>query len=201
MNRIDREIGGLDEAISRDGIDSVLKWGQSATGGPFETYPSHAKSVLKRYIQFILDAGTSGETDLDEDEDVAQEAVEALGTVFKLEKEMQSAVRKQLNALEPGLREADGGSELTVATGRIDILAEDAKGQLVVIELKAGDCPSGALEQALGYAEALSEERSKPVRAFLIAASFSDRIRAAAKRVRDLELRTYEFSLRFDDIS
>jgi RecB family endonuclease NucS len=125
----------------------------------------------------------------------------AEGTIFKLEREMQAAVRKQLSMLESGLSEADGGQEVAVATGRIDILARDQDGKLVVIELKAGACPPGALEQTLGYAEALAEERGEPVRAYLVAAEFSDRIRAAAKRVSDLQLRTYEFSLRFFPLS
>lgn len=196
LSRIDTAIGGLDESIERDGIEAVIRWGREAKTGPFLTYPSHARSVLKRYLQFIVDAETPDEEDV-ETEDVLADEVEPEGAIFKLEREMQAAVRKQLSALEPGLTEADGGLEVAVATGRIDILAKDINGKLVVIELKAGNCPPGALEQALGYAEALAEERAEEVRAYLIAANFSDRIRAAAKRVKGLQLRTYEFSLRF----
>lgn len=202
LSRIDTAIGGLDEAISREGIDAIIQWGQTANVGPFLTYPSHARSVLKRYLQFVVEAQTPGtEDELTLDEAIEDEAEASEGVVFKLEREMQAAVRKQLAALEPGLVEADNGFEVTVATGRIDIVAKDKDGKLVVIELKAGACPSGALEQTLGYAEALAEERGEPVRAYLIAAEFPDRIRAAAKRVNDLELRTYEFSLRFDRLT
>jgi hypothetical protein len=199
LNRIDREIGGLDEKIQEDGIDAVLAWGRSASSGPFEDYPSHARSVLKSYLQFALN-NRPGE----DAEDFPEETIEgdeATGTVFKLEREMQAAVRKQLSTLEHGLAEADGGNEVRVATGRVDILARATNGDLVVIELKAGDCPPGAMEQVLGYAEALADERGARVRAYLIAASFPDRVRAAAKRVRDLELRTYEFSMRFHTTS
>jgi len=202
LSRIDSAIGGLDEVIARDGIESVIRWGQAASVGPFLTYPSHARSVLKRYLQFVVEAEAQrGTEDVAPEEELECEADAAEGVVFKLEREMQAAVRKQLAALEPGLLEADNGFEVTVATGRIDILARDKTGQLVVIELKAGSCPPGALEQTLGYAEALAEERGEPVRAYLIAADFPDRIRAAAKRVHGLELRTYEFSLRFDPLS
>jgi len=197
LSRIDGAIGGLDEAIARDGLDAVINWGQTTAAGPFLTYPSHARSVLKRYLQFAVEVRTPPDETQTELDDPIAEAEMAEGVVFKLEREMQAAVRKQLSALEQGLIEADGGQEITVATGRIDILAKDRDGKLVVIELKAGACPPGALEQTLGYAEALSEERGEPVRAYLIAAEFSDRIRAAAKRVTGLQLRSYEFSLRF----
>ncbi|PXA81213.1 hypothetical protein DMC25_20800 [Caulobacter sp. D4A] len=201
LSRIDLAIGGLDETIGRDGIDAVINWGQTANVGPFLTYPSHARSVLKRYIQFVVEI-RSPLDEMDEEDLVAGEPLideeMAEGAVFKVEREMQAAVRKQLGALESGLIEADGGVEVRVATGRIDILAKDREDKLVVIELKAGSCPPGALEQTLGYAEALAEERGEAVRAYLIAAEFSDRIRAAAKRVTGLQLRTYEFSLRFE---
>lgn len=195
LNRIDQLIGGLDERIAADGIEAVREWGSTQSAGPFENYPSQARSVLKRYLQFAFEANS---TEVSE-EDVAASLVEepSSGVVFQLEREMQSAVRKQLGALESGLVEADGGSEMVVATGRVDIVAKDSKGDLVAIELKAGPCTPGALEQVLGYAQALEDEKGLPVRAFLVASSFPDRIRAAAKRTKGLELRTYEFTMQF----
>lgn len=193
LQRIDQFIGGLDEKISKDGIDGLFAWAKHANGGPFETYASHARSVLNRYVEFIIDSQSPSQ-DVDEEIELEDSSDPV---VFHIEREMQAAVRKQLHMLEIGLKEADGGAEINVATGKIDILAEDKDNNLVVIELKAGLCPAGAMEQVLGYAEALSAERGKPVRAYLVAAEFSDRVRAAAKRVRDLELRTYEFSMKF----
>jgi RecB family endonuclease NucS len=124
------------------------------------------------------------------------------GIAFRLEHDMQRALRAELDKLEPGLVEADGGREYRVSTGEIDILARDATGAFVVIELKAGRCPAGALEQVLGYAQALREERDDAgsVRIFLIAAEFSDRIRAAARMIPGVMLRSYRFSLRFQDV-
>jgi RecB family endonuclease NucS len=94
--------------------------------------------------------------------------------LFRYERELQDAIRRQLTQVEPGLVEADGGHERSVATGKIDVLARDLAGHFVVIELKVGPCPHGALEQVLAY---------------------SDRIRAAAKRARDISLVTYELQL------
>lgn len=112
---------------------------------------------------------------------------------------MHAAVRQQLANIEPGMTEADDGKETMVSTGYIDIVARDASNKLVVIELKAGKCPAGAMEQALGYAEALADERKEDVRVLLIASEFPDRIKAASRRTRDLKLLKYQFSLRFSD--
>lgn len=198
--RMDRALGGLDQAIEKNGIEHVLEWGRTTNVPPFDVRPSHARSVLKRYIGFLIDSKTPTDT-LDEPSELMStetEALEPSGLAFRLEREMQSAVRKQLTNLEEGLVEADGGFERRVSTGSIDIVARDTQGRLVVIELKAGQCPAGAMEQVLGYAEALQDaEPNETVRAILIASEFSDRIRSAARRTTDLKLLRYEFNLRF----
>lgn len=119
----------------------------------------------------------------------------AEGRLFRYERELQDAIRRQLTQVEPGLVEADGGRERLVATGKIDIVALDLAGRFVVIELKVGPCPHGALEQVLAYSTDLEAETGMPCRAILVASQFSDRIRAAAKRARDISLVTYELQL------
>jgi hypothetical protein len=195
LGRIDTLLGGLEEAIERDGVDKLIAWSKTETKEPFNLYPSTARSTLNRYVQFYLekDAPTA-----QVEEDLAQQAEQATGLAFRLEKEMHAAVRRQLSNIEPGLSE--DGTEVAVSTGYVDIVARDASKKLVVIELKAGKCPAGAMEQALGYAQALSDERKEPVRVLLIASEFPDRIKAAAKRVIDLKLMTYEFSLKFSQL-
>jgi RecB family endonuclease NucS len=197
LSRIDKALGGLDEAITRDGTDAVLNWGRTTSDPPFDGYPSHARSALKRYIQFLIERQTPTE---DVEIESKEEPLEPTGLAFRLEKEMQAGVRRQLANIEQGLTEADGGVELSTSTGRLDILARDAKGVLAAIELKAGVCPPGAIEQALGYAQAISEERSEEVRAILIASEFPDRMRAAARRIPNLQLLKYEFSLKFNPV-
>jgi RecB family endonuclease NucS len=112
--------------------------------------------------------------------------------IFHYEHELKRTIRRQLDRVEPGLVAADGGRERVVATGKIDITARDTNGHFVVIELKAGPCPNGALEQVLAYSHDLEEETGTPCRAVLVASEFSDRIKAAAKRARELYLVTYQ---------
>jgi RecB family endonuclease NucS len=112
--------------------------------------------------------------------------------IFSYERELKSALRRQLALVEPGLVEADGGRERAVATGRIDITARDRNGHFVVIELKAGPCPHGALEQVLAYSTDLEAETGTPCRAVLVASEFSERLRAAARRATGIALVTYE---------
>ncbi|MFM8542122.1 MAG: endonuclease NucS domain-containing protein, partial [Chakrabartia sp.] len=73
-------------------------------------------------------------------------------------------------------------------SGRIDITARDRDGNFVVIELKVGSCPTGALEQVLGYSADLEEETGRLCRAVLVEASFSTSQRSAAKRAQDVHL-------------
>ncbi len=191
LNSVDAAFD-LDAKLSELGTDAFLAWVKVENTGPFEKYPSNSRSACNRYVEFLLNA-VNADHNLAENEDL--EFAQPLQ--FNLEREMQQAVRKQLEELEPGLTVVDGGNERSVATGKIDIVARDANGCLTVIELKAGLCPSSALEQVLGYADALAEEENEPVRAFLIAGEFSDRTRAAARRTVELSLRTYEFSMKF----
>lgn len=204
LNRIDQAIGGLDEALLSQGLEAVAQWAKDTDKEPFATYRSHARSVLKRYSLYRLEKASDGVED-----DMAQpvtDVVTGLADVivadanFLREREMQTQVRQQLSALEAGLIAIDNGVEVSVATGRIDILARDAHGRTVVIELKPGKCPAGALEQLLAYAYDIEQEQGQPVRAMLVAGSFSDRIRAATRRAGNVELRTYAYSLNFATI-
>ena len=203
LRKLDAFTGGLDQKIAELGMAQTVEWARTQTDGPFEDRPSNVRSALKRYVAFLLDAAdpeTPGTVVPPEDQptDAPDGADEAEATLFRYERELQAAVRRQLPALEPGLAIADGGAERPVATGRIDVLAEATTGELVVIELKAGTCPAGAMEQALGYTDDIAVETGRPARTILVAADFPERVRAAARRVSGLKLVTYKLQLAFD---
>jgi RecB family endonuclease NucS len=125
---------------------------------------------------------------------------EAIKTTFGIERDLQSALRSQIAQLEPGLKITDGGKEKIVASGRIDITAEDVKGAAVVIELKAGEADRDAIGQILGYMGDMSLD-NKAVRGILVAGGFAPRAIAAARVVPNLRLEKYSFNFVFTPVS
>ncbi len=126
------------------------------------------------------------------DEKILPKRVQTRTRILNYEKELKRLLRAQLEKVEPGLVADDGGREREVASGKIDITARDANGHYVVIELKVGPCPAGAIEQVLGYSSDLEEETGIPCRAVLVASEFTLRQRSAAKRGREMHLVTYQ---------
>ena len=116
-----------------------------------------------------------------------------------LERDLQRALRISINQLEPGLRIIDNGSELIVEAGRIDITAEYEKGQLVVIELKAGTAPTDSITQLLAYMGTIENPEGKPIRGILVAGDFPQRVVYAAKAVPNLSSKSYSFQFEFID--
>ena len=137
----------LDEEYEKDQLQSLLQLlnytaEDAAMGRPNPTnmtidpgrlpgrlswYRSHVRS----YIQF-----SGGEAGSEFESEIAEMA-DAVEITFGLEKDMEHALRQNIARLEPGLQVIDGGSERSVEAGFIDILARDADGHIVVIEIKA----------------------------------------------------------------
>jgi Endonuclease NucS len=118
---------------------------------------------------------------------------------FGIERDLQAALRRNIEQLEAGLKISDGGREHVVESGRIDITAEDRKGGTVVIELKAGEAGRSAVGQILAYMGDLTDSR-KPIRGILVAGEFSPRAIAAARVVPDLQLRKYRIKFAFEPV-
>lgn len=84
--------------------------------------------------------------------------------------------------------------------GRIDITAIDSRGNIVVIELKAGMARPEAIAQILAYMGSVSETDRKPVRGILVAGDFHKKVILAAKNVTSLELKKYSFVFNFESV-
>jgi hypothetical protein len=142
LRKVDLAIGGLDEKLMSDGGESVLRWAETTKAEPLKPYLKDLPSITRKYVEFVrVSAPVEPCSDKGEAE-IPENLAEPSGGAFHIEREMHRAVRNQLAALEPGLKEADGGFEITVPTGRIDILAEDEQGRLVVIGVEGGHLPT-----------------------------------------------------------
>jgi len=135
--------------------------------------------------------------ELDELEDFKEDLIEIS---FGLEKDLQNALRKNIQSLGYNLSIIDGGVEKTTEAGRIDITTQDADGTIVVIELKAGTAKSDVIAQTLSYMTALKREGHKSVKGIIIANSFQDRVKLAAEQIENLELIEYSFQFSFKSI-
>lgn len=168
------------------------------SGNPYNVL-NNCKTGVKTYREF---------RELDGENEVANEvaieiASDALkdrreGRQFEVERHLQDSLRREIDQLEPGLTVIDGGAERAVDSGFIDILASDAAGALVVVELKAGEAKREAFGQILGYMGDLqAEEPAAKVRGILVAASFDKSCRAATSVVPSVQLREYRFAFSF----
>ena len=124
---------------------------------------------------------------------------DAAQTRFNIETELQRALRDNITQLDTGLRIIDGDVEQTVESGRIDITAEDDRGNLVVIELKAGTAAPDAVAQLLGYMGAIENPDGRLIRGILVANDFHPRVVYAAKAVPNISLKAYSFQFSFED--
>ncbi|MGA2075410.1 MAG: endonuclease NucS domain-containing protein [Terriglobia bacterium] len=131
---------------------------------------------------------------------------EAIETALSLEYDLENSLVGNLEQLESGLNlyREDGqvGQQLNAgAAGRIDILATDSNGNLVVIELKAGEADRqvcGQIQAYMGWVKA-NLARNRKVRGIIVANEFSERLTYAVNVVPDLVLKRYQIVFKFSD--
>jgi len=132
-----------------------------------------------------------------EDDPEGEEAEKANELTFDIERNLQSALRANIEQLETGLRITDGSHEKKVDSGFIDITAEDRNGTTVVVELKVGEAGRRAIGQILAYMGDFIQGK-KPIRGILVAGEFSPQAISAARVVPNLQLRKYRFKFAFE---
>ncbi|MGH9511473.1 MAG: endonuclease NucS domain-containing protein [Terriglobales bacterium] len=212
VQRVEEYHGDLDEHYAQDRMASLIEALRYSTDDQRRNRPNPSKipiegnirnnlasyrDAVKRYREF-RDSGDVTETSTSETRQAIAEALteEDLGQRIGLERDMQAALRLNLEQLEAGLTAIDDGAERSVDSGFIDITAHDSLGSVVVIELKAGAAGQRAIAQILSYMGDISaEEENSKVRGILVASEFDAKAKAAAKMVPNLALRKY--SIRF----
>lgn len=124
------------------------------------------------------------------------------GSEFAYERDLQNYLSKHLYRIEPGLRlyeeEEITGLEFAAGGRYIDILAVDAQGSFVVIELKVSRGYDRVIGQLLRYMSWVEKnmEASKPVRGIIVAKEITDDLKLAASRISGVRLIEYEIDFK-----
>jgi endonuclease len=154
-----------------------------------------------RYKPDIEASEKAGAFDQADREDAGVDSIED-GDTFAYERDLQNYLSRNLHQLEPGLRlyedEGLAGVEFNAGGRYIDILAVDANGALVVIELKVSrgyDRVIGQLLRYMGWIEAnLADKRS--VRGMIVANGINDDLILATNSLSD-KVKLFEYSISF----
>ena len=215
-HRVEEHYGDLDEHYAKDRLASLIEALSYSTEDRRRNRPNPSKipfdgdirnnlasyrDAVKRYRNFRdstdgADMATLGHTQPENPAPVAEDMRQRIG----LERDLQAALRLEIEQLEPGLTIIDDGAERSVDSGFIDITARDASGATVVIELKAGAAGQRAIAQILSYmGDVASDEDGGKVRGILVASEFDAKARAAARMVPSLILRKYSVRFFFSD--
>jgi RecB family endonuclease NucS len=131
-----------------------------------------------------------------EGEDEAQGLEEMIETSISLERDIEDHLVHHLDGIEKGLTLV--GRQVIIDVGRIDILAQDAKGQRVVIEVKVGAAKDSAVGQIARYLGWYARADGQPARGILIAAEFPEGVCYAATAIPNLQLIAYRVQFAFE---
>lgn len=212
LRRIEAAYGPLDKAFLDDGLEGILSELVYSKSDERANQPNPSRiqmtgniynslSSLRTHLNFyrrFLEAGDPAPVHVVEPAELPAAGEDNLRT-FSMERDLQTALRASISQLEPGLTVIDGGAERGVPSGRIDILARDAAGAFVVIELKAVKAQRDAVAQVLAYMGDLHDEAQGRIRGILVAPDFDAKATAAARVVPGLKLIRYSFSFTFAD--
>ena len=214
--RVEEHYGDLDEHYDRDQLQGVIGELKYSTADERSNKPNPSRipfngntrqnlasyrDAMERYCKFRRET---------QDDDVdpvisgrgGNETADDRGQLVGLERDLQAALRRAIEQLEPGLEIIDDGAERSVASGFIDITARDARGAIVVVELKTGTARQGAVAQVLSYMGDIAEEEpDQTVRGLLVAGDFDKKARSAARMLPNnvLSLRSYRVRFEFED--
>ncbi|MBR0778747.1 DUF91 domain-containing protein [Bradyrhizobium diazoefficiens] len=166
------------------GKDRYRLWNRDADGQPL--YKAEMEKLGPSTAEEVEEVGDSDEA----------------GSEFAYERDLQNYLAKNLHRIEPGLRLYDeeeiSGLEYPAGGRYIDILAVDAQGSLVVVELKVSRGYDRVIGQLLRYMSWVEQnmETTKPVRGIIVAKEITDDLKLAASRIAGVQLIEYEIEFK-----
>lgn len=131
------------------------------------------------------------------DESTPQDLTEYVESSLSLERDLEDQIVSHLDVLESGLTLISRQESSDV--GRLDLLARDADGCTVIIELKAGEAKDSSIGQIARYIGWYAQKEGKPPRAILVASGFAEPVRWAAKAIPGLKLVRYRVQFAFEE--
>lgn len=126
---------------------------------------------------------------------------------FAYERDLQNFLAKNIELIEPGMRlyEEEGfqGIEFPAGGRRIDLLAVDREGSLVVIELKASRAYDRVVGQTARYMAWVQQnmDTDMTVRGIIIAHQITEDLRLAASITPNISLMEYKLTFEVKKVS
>lgn len=170
--------------------------------GQFRLYePATDPAPIHEFVQG--DIAREEEIEAEANIDDEDHGAPAGSSEFLLERDLQRYLAENLECIESGLRlyESDGirGFEFDAGGGRrIDILAVDRLGALVVLELKVSKGYDRVVGQLLRYVNWIRQNLAEPgqrVRGIIVCRSMSEDLRLACASIPEVELFEYQLSV------
>lgn len=154
-----------------------------------------------------LEDGTLVAREVQVESNEVDNKAEIIDRSFAAEAHLRDFLVKNLGTIEEGLQlyvDESGtvGVEYKTDMGRIDILAVDKNGWLLVVELKVERGPDEVCGQIMRYVGWVKRHiaAGKPVRGLIVARHISDRIRYALADVPDITTREYQLNITLRDV-
>lgn len=117
----------------------------------------------------------------------------------RIERSLQSSLRKAISKLEEGLSIIDNGTERKTKVGTIDITAQDHLNKKVIITINAFDAKNDVIANTLALMEAIKNIDACEVRGIIIASGFSQKLVLAANQISNLKLVDYKYQFNFNE--
>jgi hypothetical protein len=184
---------------STDASDDLLF---KVDSGQYRLYePGRDPAPIREFVQ----GDVAREQELAQEEEDDSASLESVpgSSEFLLERDLQRYLAENLECIEPGMRlyEADGvrGLEFEAGSGRrIDILALDRSGALVVLELKVSKGYDRVVGQLLRYVNWIRQNVAAPgqkVRGIIVCRTITEDLKLACAGIPDLDLLEYQLSV------